>query len=339
MLSTSYFSGSNTCRGFHGYFHELLPDELMRRAYIIKGGPGVGKSTLMKRVGATWEKQGKQVEYFWCSGDPDSLDAVIADGCMLMDGTSPHVIDPVLPGAADGIVNLGECLDETVMAAHRDEALKIMRDISRCYARAYRYLTGADAALRDMQAVYQLAVDQGALINLRMELMAFMQGEEGRQQHLYAQAISCKGVVQHLDSLLRGQMICLDLPFGFDADSLLRPLSLHLSARHIAHRTFMHPLDGKKHAHIATQQRSVVTFTEKGRETRTLPFDEDILRREHDALSFSRAAYDLLLHQAIDSLHQAKEKHDVLERIYADAMDYKKLDDMQGNMVQRMARL
>lgn len=338
MLSTSYFPGSNTCRGFHGFFEELLPSESARRAYIIKGGPGVGKSTLMKRVGAAWEKQGKQVEYYWCSGDPDSLDAVIADNCMLMDGTAPHVIDPTLPGAVDGIVNLGECLDECVMAAHRDEVYSVMRDISRCYARAYRYLTGADTALRDMQAVYEQAVDQGALINLRMELMAFLQGEEGKTQHLYAQAISCKGVVQHLNSLVRDDMLCLDLPFGFDADSLLRPLSLHLSARGVAHRAFMHPLDGKKHAHIAAGQKSVVTFCETGREARTLPFDESILRREHDNLSFSRAAYDLMLHQAIDSLHQAKEKHDVLERIYADAMNYRRLDDMQGTFIQRMTK-
>lgn len=339
MSSVSFFPGSNTCRGFHGYFQELLPEGDMRRVYIIKGGPGVGKSTLMKRVGAAWEKQGKDVAYYWCSGDPDSLDAVIADGCMLMDGTAPHVTDPILPGAADGIINLGECLDETIMAAHREEVLQINRDIRRCYSRTYHYLTGADAALRDMQEVYAQAVDQGALINLRMELMTFMQGISGRCQHAYAQAITCKGVVHHLDSMKRDQMLCLDLPFGFDVDCLLRPLAVHLSARGVGYRAFMQPLDGKKHAHIATDSCAVCSFVEKGCETRTLPFDENMLRREHDTLSFSRAAYDLLLNQALEGLHAAKEKHDVLERIYADAMDYRKLDDMQGKMVQRMTKM
>ena len=61
MSSVSYFPGSNTCRGFHGYFQELLPDDMKKRVYIIKGGPGVGKSTLMRRIGAAWEKQGRQV--------------------------------------------------------------------------------------------------------------------------------------------------------------------------------------------------------------------------------------------------------------------------------------
>lgn len=336
MSSVSYFPGSNTCRGFHGYFEELLPDESKKRVYIIKGGPGVGKSTLMRRVGAAWEKQGRQVQYYWCSGDPDSLDAVISDGCMLMDGTSPHVTDPTLPGAADGIINLGECLDEVIMAAHREEVLQLHREMKRCYSRAYHYLTGADAALRDMQEIYAQAVDQGALINLRLEAMAFMQGISGRCQHAYAQAITCKGVVGHLDSLKRGKMLCLDLPFGFDADCILRPLAMNLSARGVKHLALMQPLDGKKHAHILTDSCAVVTCVEKGCDVRTLPFDENALKRAHDELAFNRAAYDLLLNQALEALHGAKEKHDVLERIYADAMNYRRLDDMQANMVQRM---
>ena len=142
----------------------------------------------------------------------------------------------------------------------------------------------------------------------------------------------------HLDSLKRSRMLCLDLPFGFDADCILRPLAMNLSARGVGHLALMQPLDGKKHAHILTDSCAVVTCVEKGCETRTLPFDEKILRREHEQLAFNRAAYDLLLNQALSALHDAKEKHDVLERIYADAMDYRRLDDMQANMVQRMTR-
>ena len=338
MQIQSFFPGSNTCRGFHGYFAELLPADEMRRVYILKGGPGVGKSTLMRRVGAAWEKQGRQVEYYWCAGDSKSLDAVVSDRCMVMDGTSPHVVDPVLPGAADGIINLGECLDEGVMAAHRDEVLRLHRAMARCYSRAYHYLTGADAALRDMHEVYAQAVDQGALINLRMELMQRVTGCGGPCQHVYAQAITGEGVAAHLSSVLRENTVCLDLPFGFDADCILRPLHVHLESRGVGHRAFMHPLDGKCHAHLATDTWAVATYVEKGCDTRTLPFDPDILQKEHENLAFNRAAHDLLLNQAIESLHAAHDLHDTLERIYADAMDYKKLDDLQGKTLQRLLK-
>ena len=336
MAAQSFFPGSNTCRGFHGFFHELLPREDTQRAYILKGGPGVGKSTLMKRVGAAWEKQGREVTYYHCSGDPDSLDAVVSDGRMLMDGTAPHVIDPVQPAAADGIVNLGVCLSEQIMAAHREEALKISRDISRCYARAYRYLAGADAAWSDSAEIYQQAVDHGALCNLRMELQAFFTAGDARTQHLYAQAITCKGVCSHVQGLVRENMICLDLPFGFDADCILRPLGIYMEARGMGCRAFMQPLCGKRHAHITAGDRAVVTFTEPGRETRTLPFDESLLRREHDTLAFNRAAHDLFLRQAVESLQAAKERHDVLERLYMDAMDYKQLEEISAEVAEKM---
>lgn len=336
MAAHSYFPGSNTCRGFHGYFQELLPPENTQRAYILKGGPGVGKSTLMKRVGAAWEKQGRNVTYYWCSGDPDSLDAVVSGGRMLMDGTAPHVIDPVQPAAADGIVNLGVCLSESIMAAHRAEALAVSRDISRCYARAYRYLAGADAAWRDSAAIYQQAVDHGALCNLRMELQAFFTAGEKHTQHLYAQAITCQGVRSHAQSLVCENMLCLDLPFGFDADCLLRPLGIYLEARGMGYRAFMQPLDGKRHAHIMAGDHAAVTFNEPGRETRTLPFDENLLRREHDTLAFNRAAHDLLLRQAVESLQAAKERHDVLERLYMDAMDYKHLEEIAADVMEKM---
>ena len=338
MAAKSFFPGSNTCRGFYGYFHELLAREDMERVYIIKGGPGVGKSTLMKRLGAAWEKQGRDVEYYWCSGDPDSLDVVVSGGRMLMDGTAPHVIDPTLPGAADGILNLGVCLNESIMALHREEILAVGRDISRCYARAYRYLAGADAAWQDSAAIYYQAADFGSLCNLRMELQAFLTGENGRAQHLYAQAITCKGVVSHAESLICDNMLCLDLPFGFDPDCIIKPLCTHLSARGMGYRAFMQPLDGKRHAHVVCGDRAVVTFVEKGRDTRTLPFDENLLRREHEALAFNRAAHDLMLRQAVESLHAAKEKHDTLERLYMDAMDYRQLEDMAGALMETMTK-
>ena len=48
MMAQRYFPGSNTCRGFVGYFQDLLPRTEQARILLIKGGPGCGKSTLMR---------------------------------------------------------------------------------------------------------------------------------------------------------------------------------------------------------------------------------------------------------------------------------------------------
>ena len=88
-----YFLGANTPQGFYSLYDELLDPAGANDIFILKGGPGCGKSTLMRRVSAALEHEGQSAEYIICSGDPDSLDAVIFPKlkAAIVDGTAPHV--------------------------------------------------------------------------------------------------------------------------------------------------------------------------------------------------------------------------------------------------------
>ena len=70
-----YFAGGNTAQGFYSLFDSSL--EGLNRIFILKGGPGTGKSSLMKDVGRVWSKKGYDIEFLHCSSDPDSVDGVI----------------------------------------------------------------------------------------------------------------------------------------------------------------------------------------------------------------------------------------------------------------------
>lgn len=338
MSAHFYFPGSNTCRGFQGYFDDLLPQGENRWTLLLKGGPGTGKSTLMRAVGAQWEQSGAEVCYYLCASDPDSVDAVACAQCAVIDATLPHALETELPQVSAQVVDLSACLDETVLRAQKKEAQRIACEQRMHTARAHRYLSGAEAAWRDSAAIYAAAVDQGALCNLRLELMQFLQGSAGRPQRLFAQAVTPQGVCQQAESMLRENTICLDLPFGFDADCVLYPLAVALFARGAGYIAAMHPLSGKRIAHIATDTHAVVSFVEKGCDTRTLPFDEAMLKCERSALDFNRAAHDLLLRQAVDSLQEAKQCHDRLERLYRDAMDAGKMHTLTERVLS-MTRL
>ena len=98
-----YFLGANSPAGFYSLYDQLIDPAEADAVFILKGGPGCGKSTLMKRVAAAAEERGLQVEYIRCSGDPDSLDGVVIpqlnslDAILLpekktaiVDGTAPH---------------------------------------------------------------------------------------------------------------------------------------------------------------------------------------------------------------------------------------------------------
>ena len=91
-----YFLGANSPTGFYSLYDHLLSPEEARAIYILKGGPGCGKSTLMRKIGAWAEEAGLETEYILCSGDPDSLDAVIlpAVGAAIVDGTAPQGVVP-----------------------------------------------------------------------------------------------------------------------------------------------------------------------------------------------------------------------------------------------------
>ena len=72
-----YFLGANAPAGFYSLYDQLIDREEAEELFILKGGPGCGKSSLMRRVGQAMDEHGLEVEYIDCSGDPDSLDAVV----------------------------------------------------------------------------------------------------------------------------------------------------------------------------------------------------------------------------------------------------------------------
>ena len=75
--SPKFFLGANTPNGFVSRFDNLYYPEEGWFAYIIKGGPGTGKSTLMKRLAKEANLKNVKTELIYCSSDPSSLDAVI----------------------------------------------------------------------------------------------------------------------------------------------------------------------------------------------------------------------------------------------------------------------
>ena len=89
--SVDFFLGATTPAGFKGYFAPLRREPGMQLV-LLKSGPGCGKSSLMRRVAQAMEEKGASVEYIACSGDPDSLDAVVfpALNTAIVDGTAPH---------------------------------------------------------------------------------------------------------------------------------------------------------------------------------------------------------------------------------------------------------
>lgn len=98
--------GTNTLDGMANVVEDLLTP-IDNRMYV-KGRAGTGKSVLMKKVWDACKQYGLDVEVYYCSFDPHSIDMVIVrelDFCMF-DSTDPHEFFP--NRGTDQIIDLYE---------------------------------------------------------------------------------------------------------------------------------------------------------------------------------------------------------------------------------------
>ena len=172
MAVTQYFLGGNTALGFVSFYSGFCrgPEDFL---WVIKGGPGCGKSSFMKTIGQAAEARGLDVEYVLCSGDPESVDGVYFPALHTgyADGTAPHVLEAVTPGAAGLYLDLGRFYDRLALRAERRTIEQLQRRYQALYREAYAKL----AAL--------------APTDCRLP-------EPGSAQRRFLRAVTCQGLFQ-----------------------------------------------------------------------------------------------------------------------------------------------
>lgn len=126
-MECQFFLGACSCEGFVSHYDSLFQD--VKDLTIIKGGSGCGKSTFMKALGKTAKEKGLSVQYILCSSDPDSLDGVLFPELSLgfVDGTAPHVLEPIICGGSANYLNFGEFYDREAMKPNEEQILKLQQ--------------------------------------------------------------------------------------------------------------------------------------------------------------------------------------------------------------------
>lgn len=275
--------------------------------YFIKGGPGVGKSSLMRRFAASAEDKGYAVEYFHCSSDPDSLDGVAVPECGIgmMDATAPHIYDPSVPGARDTLISLGDYLDEKALAPHAKEIIRLQSEISAKFKRCYRYLAAA-------QEVLCTASAEADLSGLEEEWTKLLptRGGRGEARRLFASAFTPKGRVDVTDFAHYDRRVSVEIPFGAHASGLMERMAQKAQSRGLDVILLLDALMPDRAAHVIIPAHGVAFCTE----TR-------INRDDHEQ-GFDRNAYGLLCQRAVEQLAAAKSLHDELEQFYVRHMDF-----------------
>lgn len=135
-----YFLGNNTAYGFVGNYDGELSGK--NKVVLLKGGPGTGKSTILKKVAAEAKSRGLDYELWFCSGDPESLDGVYVKqlDTAIVDATAPHASGADLPKIKDFLFDLAGSLSHTKLKEHKDAIEKLINDKKWHFMRAYQHL-------------------------------------------------------------------------------------------------------------------------------------------------------------------------------------------------------
>lgn len=346
-MHDTYFAAANSGRGFVSFYPELFSVNRFRRVYLIKGGPGTGKSSLMRRAAEAAEQRGLAVRRYLCSSDPDSLDAIVVgeDRFAMIDATAPHAMDTLLPGAGDELIDLGQFWSSSRLAMRREEIAVLNAEKRQGYARVYHWLSAVAALDRVTADLLGDCLDRAKLRRAAERYLAGSAVGAGRVTPALVDSIGMKGRVtldtMHTDSkrafvlsderggghifLCEIARICRER--GIDTMQSFVPTDPDL-----CNAVYL-PQDG-----TAFLCRDCAGAMRAGDKTVNLCrfWKADSLRRVRRELRNAATARQMLMEGVTQAFAQVSEAHFALEQVYAGAMDFAALDAWRVQWIERI---
>lgn len=355
--TVDFFLGSNSENGFVSHFLQLQNPAAGYKLYLLKGGPGTGKSSLMKGLAASPDRREAVVERIHCSSDPDSLDGVLFQNgrCAVLDATRPHAVEPSFAGAVETIVNLLSCVDDCRLEESKEEIVEVSGLISACHKKFCELLRCANALLDSNRRLILPYVDMEKIRRTaqRIAKREFRVGKNhlpGKEQIRMLSAFTPKGLITYEETVAA---LCPNCIFIADehrvcAPVLLQCLRQELKERDIGCYICYSPFRaGEEIDHILIPELRLAFLTvNKYEPMSTLTpmrsihasrfMDTDILRCRKQRLSFYRKTAAEILKEGVGVLAKAKEIHDALESFYLPCVDFSGVDGIGADLADRI---
>lgn len=309
-----YFPGANTGRGFIGHFEGIVPPwSEPHYTYVLKGGPGVGKSTLMKNAAAIARANGiYRRRISLAQATPKALDAVRIPQrrLVLLDGTAPHTIDPAMPGIDGETLDLGRFLHKEVFKRRREELFVLAEENRAHYKTRSRALSAAGSLRR---AAVSEAARSADLTMIRTFLKeGFTLPKEGTPRILFLTSPTPAGVADFREAQDAENTVYL--PGVLGAVFLNEAMKL---VQNTQTEIFLHPLTPEAPQCV----RIGDTMLCAADDTRST-LNEFLLSPLSDFIPFAMQEAETLTAQAVEELRLCKRTHDAIETIYRPFVDY-----------------
>ena len=325
-----FFASSNSYSGFRTYFDKIFNSYEYDRIFVLKGGPGTGKSTLMRKVANIYDNEKNTLELFRCSSDKNSLDAVIIerDGkrVAIIDGTAPHERDAVIPGAVDMLINLGEAIDESVLSKKKNEVLKLNCLKKESYKKTYYNLSKSSVFASNIKAEIINAHDLEAVSKCCNEIIQRLDCTKNERFDLRLISSFSKEGYSTLDSFKTLDSQCFNVFGTYGSEYIfITLLSDMLTNKSIPHVKIVSPLDPEITEAIYFKDSGIAIVGGDGKSPlcdmcEFLRFsNKNSFLKRIEALDTCRLNYEK---EASDCLKEASKYHFELEDMYTAAVDF-----------------
>lgn len=352
-----FFLGANSPSGFFSYFNQLYYPKDGWFCYILKGGPGTGKSSLMKQIARSASEKGIEPELLYCSSDPASLDAVILNELKIsiVDGTAPHCMDPIYPGISDKIIDLGKYWDENKLRANKTEILKNLNRNSLFHKRAKGYLNAYRGIKISQEAILSVAVNTEKINEfskrLTKRLFKRISLKKGKETIRFISAITPAGMIffESTVALMSNEIYVIDdkysavgslilklikenaVNLGHDVISCYSPLAPESELECI-----IFP-QNKLALAVSTPNYPLNKLKSLGKKINATRFlDKENISNNLKLLNSDRKIECELLNAAVKNLSRAKEIHDNIERFYVPAMNFTEVDKLSSKLAKEI---
>lgn len=349
-----FFLGANTAEGFYPLTNELFCERDDIRLYLIKGGPGTGKSTLMKAVCKRAAEENIPFERIFCSSDPDSLDGVILPtlGAAVLDATPPHPFELKFPGVRGRIIDMGTCWDAGLLEKNAGDILRLTRAVGESHKACLRFLSAAGRLQQEQMQTAFAQTDLLRVIRSTKRLCAKLLHERDKKSVVtrrFLGACTPKGNVFFYDTLcgLCERIIAVEDDIGAVSAAFMQTVlgeAVDRGLDVIACPCILRPDGTPEHILIPELKLGFVT----GNSYHPAPdavektvcatrfTDAQTAKAHKNRYSFYRKAQAELLDGAVEKLQQAKSLHDRLEAHYVAAMDFDKAEQKKLSLLSEL---
>ena len=343
-MQRAYFLGGASPEGFRTDFWN---EQRGCYGFYLKGGPGTGKSTLMKKAAAAFA--GEKVSVFHCASDPRSLDAVLLEerGVFIADATAPHESSTPLPFVTGELVDLGAGLNCEILRASADQMKALYAENQAMHTQVRKGLSGI-AAMENLTA----GIGRRALLSEKLRgfvrryakrILPKGSGTDGRLLCRQCAAFTPMGFLTLLPADF--SLIVLHDPYCTAAPEMLSLLAEEAVSRGLtAEITQSLTQQNAPVTHLILPELQTVLIAVRGLPDGELPkpgsvirmlrfYDPAMLRAQRELRSFCLKTADSAREQTAALLAEALRIHDDLESLYIAALQKPFLEHMTAAVI------